>query len=218
MSILAAEFISAFTLVFFGAGTVAVHVMTEGNLGTAGIGLAFGMVVFTNTWLFGRISGAHANPAISLALYFHRDITFFQLWSYTLMHILGATAGAFLITYFVSPAGSAGVTLPAMHLTPVAAFLLEMLFTMILIGVILMNPPATDNESWLALSITVAGIYTVITVMGVHLTGASMNPARSIGPALASMDFDSLWIYIAGPYAGALSAVVIKRFLFGGIA
>ncbi len=216
MAMLVSEFIAAFSLVFFGAGTIAVHVMTEGTLGTMAIGMAFGMTVFTNTWLFGRISGAHANPAVSLALYFHRDITLYQLISYSIMHLLGATAASFLIIWFISPAGTAAVTLPAEHLSPAAAFLLEMLFTMALIGVILMNPPALDNESWLALSLTVAGVYTVITVMGVHLTGASMNPARSIGPALVSLDFENLWIYITGPAAGALSAVIIKRFFFKG--
>lgn len=213
MTAVYAEFFTTFFLVFFGAGAVSIGSLTGGVVGTSEIALVFGLVVFLNLWLFGPISGAHSNPVISLALWIQEEITGDQLVAYWVAQFAGGIMASLALLFFFQ-SDAAPLTLPSSGVTIYQALGMEVLLTFILVLVVLLHPPAIDPTTRFSLSVSVAGVYALGVFTGLHISGGSMNPARSFGPALVMFDFESVWIYLVAPFAGSILAVLLKRSAF----
>ncbi len=195
-----AEAIGTFGLVLAGCGAIVVERM-YGGLGHAGVSLAFGLVVMAMIYAIGHISGAHINPAVTVAFAALGWFPHRQVPAYIFGQVAGAVAACALLRLGVAPDGGLGATMPAG--TELQAFGVEVVITFFLMFVI--KAVATDSRAvgtmagW-AIGATVA----LFALIAGPITGASMNPARSIGPALVEGNVAHLWLYIVAPVVGAL--------------
>ena len=195
----AAEALGTFALVFFGAGAIMVAAKS-GTFGQLGIALAFGLVITTMIYALGHISGAHFNPAVSFAFALSRHFPWSRVGAYWLGQCLGATAAALLLRASLGDIADVGATQPSG--SDAQSFLWEVVLTFFLMLVIM--AVATDTRAvGEAAAIAVGGTVGLCALVGGPVSGASMNPARSLGPALAAGELDSLWIYLLAPLLGA---------------
>ena len=206
---LVAEFIGTFTLIFVGAGTAQI----SGSLVAAA--LAFGLVVTALVYAYGGYSGAHINPAVTIGLLAGGQIKLGDAIGYIVVQLLGGIAGASALFYVLGgSAGGMGATVPAAGVGIGQAFLLELLLTFWLVTVI--YHAAVSGKVGNLAPIAIGFMLTACILVGGPLTGASLNPARSFGPALfsdAPNAISSLWIYfVACPLGGVLAALVYKFF------
>jgi len=202
-----AEFIGTFALVFFGCGAVAV-----GQLPPVGIALAFGLVIAVMIYALGHVSGAHFNPAVSIGFALGRHFPWPRVATYAVAQVAGAASGALLLRATLGASAPLGVTHPAG--SDLQALAWEALLSFVLMLVI--TAVATDTRAvGEAAALAIGGAVTLGALVGGPVTGASMNPARSIGPALVSGDLGSLWVYLIGPIAGAAGAALVYRYLRG---
>ncbi|MCW5875746.1 MAG: aquaporin [Anaerolineales bacterium] len=201
---LLAEFIGTFALVFIGAGTVAVGV--GGLLGAA---FAHGLVIVSIAYAYGSISGAYLNPAVTFAIALKGNLDWNRALGYVAAQLLGGAAAAALLFYILGGAASGlGATLPAEGIGDLQAVVLEAVLTFFLVNVILFTTQGKQETPFagLAIGLTLAALI----LMGGPLTGASLNPARSFGPALFT-GFGQFWIYVLGPLLGAALAAGVYR-------
>lgn len=206
IKVLTAEFIGTFSLIFIGAGAAAV----SGSVVAAA--LAHGLVVMAFAYAYGNISGTHINPAVTIGLLVGGQIKFGTAIGYIIVQFIGGIAGAATLFYVVGGQGSVGATVPAEGIGVGQTFVLEVILTFLLVNSIYHAAVSgkAGNLAPVAIGLTLAACIT----MGGPLTGASLNPARSLGPALfsdAPTAISSLWIYfVACPLGGILAAVVHK--------
>jgi aquaporin NIP len=200
-----AEFIGTFALVFFGCGAVAV-----GQLSTTGVALAFGLVIAVMIYALGHVSGAHFNPAVSIGFALGRHFPWPRVATYAVAQIGGAVCGALLLRLTLGGAVPLGLTKPAG--SDLQAVVWEAVLTFVLMLVI--TAVATDTRAdGEAAALAIGGAVALGALVGGPVTGASMNPARTLGPALVAGDFGSLWVYLAGPVVGAAVAAGVYRYL-----
>ena len=200
---LAAEAIGTFFLVFIGPGAAMVDAYTGGGVGPAGIALAFAFVVIAMIYALGHLSGAHINPAVTLAFWSVRRFPAGEVVPYVVAQCGGATVAAVALRGILGGAGHMGATLPAVSVT--AAFGVEWLLSFALMFVIMAvatDSRVADGFAPLAVGLTVG----FCALMAGPLTGASMNPARSFGPALAGGLWRAHWVYWAAPITGMIAA------------
>jgi MIP family channel proteins len=196
---LAAELIGTFALVFAGAGAIMVDDKTH-QLGHVGVAIVFGLVIMVMIYAVGHISGAHFNPAVSFAFALTRHFPWTRLIGYWAAQVSGALLAAAILRGSLGDRAHVGATLPAG--TQVQAFLWEAVLTFFLMFVIM--GVATDTRAvGEAAAIAIGGTVGLDAMFGGPVTGASMNPARSLGPALVSGDLHALWLYLAAPLLGA---------------
>jgi aquaporin NIP len=196
---LAAEALGTFALVFFGAGSVMVAA-EYGSFGQLGIAVAFGLVVAAIVYALGHISGAHVNPAVTLAFALGRHFPWRLVGGYWIAQALGAIAAALLLRASLGDVANVGATLPSG--SDGQSFLWEIVLTFFLMLVIM--AVATDTRAvGEAAAIAIGGTVGLCALVGGPVSGASMNPARSLGPALAAGELDALWIYLLAPLVGA---------------
>jgi MIP family channel proteins len=197
----AAEAIGAFTLVFAGCGAIVTEAEHPGTLGTVGIALVFGLVIMAMVYATGHLSGAHLNPAVTLAFTLCRHLPAREALAYIGAQLLGALAAAALLAaIWPSEPGALGTTLPSVGAG--SAFAYEAILTAFLMFTIM--AVATDTRAVGAgAAIAIGGVIGLDALFGGPITGASMNPARSIAPALVTGNLHDLWIYIAAPVIGA---------------
>ena len=208
MKPIAAELLGSFALVFFGCGAIA------NGLPPTSVALAFGLVIAVMIYAFGHISGAHFNPAVSIAFGLGRHLPWSKVAVYAAAQVLGATAGAFALRATLGPNADLGVTQPAG--SDLQSFAWEVVLTFFLVVVI--TAVATDTRAvGQAAALAIGGTVGLGALVGGPISGASMNPARSIGPAIVSGDLTHLWIYIAAPILGASLGVLIYRFERGDV-
>jgi aquaporin NIP len=205
-----AELIGTFALVFAGTGTVMVMERFPGSHSPAVVPLVFGLVVAAMIYALGHISGAHFNPAVTLGFALARHFPWRKVFLYWGAQLLGAILATFLLKALLPPGELYGATVPALGLG--AALGWEIMLTFFLMLVI--TAVATDTRA----VGTMAGAAIGATVMfcaflGGPLTGASMNPARSLGPALAQGELGTLWIYFLGPCVGAGAAALLYEWI-----
>ncbi|MBN2584931.1 MAG: MIP family channel protein [Planctomycetes bacterium] len=197
-----AEAMGTFALVFAGCGAVVVNDAT-GALGHVGVSLVFGLVVMAMIYSVGNVSGAHLNPAVTLGFWAARRLRIGLVPRYVLAQCLGAVAGAALLRVLFPDSATLGTTVPAG--VPWQSFLLEVVLTFLLMVVIL-NVSTGAMEKGIMAGVAVGGTIALEALFGGPVSGASMNPARSLGPALMAWRLDHLWIYLAAPVLGALAA------------
>ncbi len=196
-----AEAIGTFTLVFAGTGAVVINDVQNGVITHVGIALTFGLVVMAMIYAVGDISGAHLNPAVTLGFWAARRLPSGRVIPYIASQLVGAIAASVVMRLlFHHP--TLGATLPAGSETQ--SFVLEFILTAILMFVILCVSSGPKEKGIMA-GIAVGGVIGLEAMFAGPITGASMNPARSLGPALISQEFRSLWLYLLAPIAGALA-------------
>ena len=197
----AAEGLAAFALVFAGCGAIVADAVYEGALGAVGVSLVFGLIIMVMVYATGHLSGAHINPAVTLAFTLTRHFPARDAAAYVVAQAAGATAGALLLlAVWPDQPASLGATLPSVGAG--SALVYEVVLTAILMFVIM--AVATDTRAvGTGAAIAIGGAVGLDALFGGPVTGASMNPARSLGPALAAGELADLWIYFAGPLVGA---------------
>jgi MIP family channel proteins len=202
-----AEAIGTFIMVFTGTGAVIANQISQGAVTHLGISLVFGAIVAAMIYSFGYISGAHFNPAVTLAFYRSGVLPKNHLLPYILAQCAGAIAASALLRLAFGPIGSLGGTYPLQNNWP-QAFVLETVLTFILMMVIFgtgLDRRAHIGFAGMAIGLTVG---VEAACMG-PITGASMNPARSLGPALLSGQWQHHWLYWVAPILGAQLAVLV---------
>ena len=211
-----AEALGTFALVFAGTGAVVVEAQT-GALGHVGVALTFGLVVMAAIYAVGEVSGAHINPAVTVAFWASGRFPGARVAPYALAQLAGALAASTLVWALFPGAPTLGQTAPtgialqSLGLEAVLTFLLMLVILGVAVGA---------KEVGLLAGVAIGGTVAFEAMMGGPVSGASMNPARSLGPALVGAvtgtgDLRPLWIYLAGPTLGALLAVPAYRAVYG---
>lgn len=203
---LRAEFIGTFALIFIGAGAVA----QEASL--LGIAFAHGLVVAVFAFAYGPISGSHINPAVTFGLAIAKEIDWKEAVYYWIAQLLGGISGAAALAFVLGGIESGlGQTTLAPGVSPAQGIIVEAILTFFLVNTIIHTAVKgkAGNLAPLAIGLTL----TFAILMGGPLTGASLNPARTFGPALFGGSLDQFWIYLAGPFLGAAVAAVLPKYL-----
>jgi aquaporin Z len=209
-----AEAAGTFALVFAGCGAIVVDGLSGGALGHVGVSLVFGLVVMAMVYSVGNVSGAHLNPAVTAGFLLARRISPRQAGPNLLGQSVGALAGAGLLRLMFPGAGDFGVTAPARWASPAQAALTEAALTFVLMFVIL-NVSTGHMEKGIMAGAAVGGTIALGALVGGPVSGGSMNPARSLAPAVISVNFSGLWVYLTAPFAGAILAHPTCRLLQG---
>src|SRR3954449_10695036 len=206
---LVAEAIGTFALVFAGCGAIMVDAKT-GALGHLGVAFSFGLVIMVMIYAVGHISGAHFNPAVTLAFALTRHFPWTRALAYWGAQLVGALLAAALLRASLGDLAHVGATLPSG--SQGQAFLWELVLTFFLMLVIM--AVATDSRAvGEAAAIAIGGTVGLDAMFGGPITGASMNPARSLGPAIAAADYTSIWVYLLAPLLGAAASAAVYAFL-----
>jgi MIP family channel proteins len=208
-----AEGIAAFALVFAGCGAIVADHRYGQPLGALGVALAFGLVIMVMVYATGHISGAHINPAVTLAFVATRHFPGRDALAYVAAQVAGAITGALvLLAIWPQQPADLGATVP--HVGAASALVYELILTAFLMFVIM--AVATDTRAvGAAAAIAIGGTVGLDALFGGPVTGASMNPARSLGPALAAGHWQDIWIYLLGPLAGALTGAFAYQAIRG---
>ena len=207
-----AEAIGTFALVFAGCGAIVANDVFAGALGHTGICIVFGLVVMAMIYSVGNISGAHLNPAVTLSFMLAGRFNKAQVAPYIVSQLVGALLAAGLLLVLYPDHVTLGATLPKLALW--RAFIIELVLSFLLMFVIL-NVSTGHKEKGIMAGVAVGGTVALEALIGGPATGASMNPARSIGPAVVAGQVTSLWIYIIAPIIGMLLAVPTCRWVQG---
>ncbi len=206
---LLAEVIGTFALVFAGCGAIMVDAKTHA-LGHVGVAISFGLVIMVMIYAVGHISGAHFNPAVTLAFALSRHFPWRRVPLYWTAQLVGALAAALVLRESLGNIAHVGATLPAG--SDGQAFLWEAVLSFLLMFVIM--AVATDTRAvGEAAAIAIGAAVGLDAMFGGPISGASMNPARSLGPAIAATDYTAIWVYLAAPILGAAAAAVTYQFL-----
>ncbi len=205
-----AEAIGTFTLVFAGTGAIIVNDMSGGSISHAGVALTFGLVVMAMIYTLGDISGAHLNPAVSVGFWLARRFPGRKLAPYILSQCAGALAASATLRLLFPQHATLGATLPSG--TIIQTLVLETILTFFLMFTII-NVSVGAKEKGLMAGVAVGAVVGFEAMFAGLITGASMNPARSLAPALVSGELRALWVYIIAPIVGASFAVLGCRFV-----
>jgi aquaporin Z len=209
---LLAEFLGTFCLVFAGTGAIVVDEVTGGGVSHAGIALTFGLVVMAMIYAFGDVSGAHLNPAVSIGFWLARRFPTRDLPGYIVAQLLGALAASSVVSFLFPTSETLGGTAPSGAAWQ--AFFLEAILTAMLMLVILAVSIGAKEKGIMA-GIAIGGTVGLEAMFAGPICGASMNPVRSIGPAIVSGMTNDLWIYLGAPLFGAAVAVPIAALVWG---
>ena len=204
----AAEVFGTFALVFAGTGAVVIDAVTSGGVGHVGVAITFGLVVMAMIYALGDVSGAHLNPAVTAGFYFARRLPGRYVAPYLLSQISGAFVASVLLRMMFANRAYLGATLPAG--SNAQSFWLEVVLTALLMFVILCVSTGS-KEAGLMAGIAIGGVVGLEAMFAGPISGASMNPARSLAPAIVSGHLQSLWVYLAGPLLGSAAAVPCWR-------
>lgn len=207
-----AEAIATFMLVFAGTGAIITNDLSGGAVTHVGVSLTFGLVVTSVIYAIGNISGAHLNPAVTLGFFAAQRLGRSEVFPYIAAQCAGALAASGLLRIIFANHAKLGATLPT---GPVfQSFALEVVLTFFLMFVIL-NVSTGAMEKGIMAGVAVGATVALGALLGGPISGASMNPARSIGPALISGNLQHLWIYLTAPILGALLAFPTCRLVQG---
>lgn len=216
---LTAEFIGTFALIFIGAGAAALGVG-----GLVGVAFAHGLVVMAFAYAYGNISGAHINPAVTFGVWIVKKMDGGRAFSYIVFQLLGGIVGALTLRLVLGGSQTKlGATVLAVGLeaggdsitiTPMTGVLIEAILTFFLVNTVLNTALSGQAGGYAGLAIGLTLTFGIL--LGGPLTGGSLNPARSLGPALASGTYPNLWVYFVGPLAGGAAAALLFRGVFEG--
>lgn len=209
---LLAEIIGTFTMVFCGCGAMTIDEITNGSISHVGVAITWGLIVMSMIYAFGEISGAHFNPAVTLGFATAKKFDWKKVPSYILAQFLGALLAIFILWILFPESKSFGHTYPAEGFVHYKAFILEFFLTFFLMMVII-NVSTGSKEIGTMAAIAVGSVILLEAMFAGPMTKASMNPVRSIAPALFSGHLKDLWLYILAPILGAQLAIICHMFM-----
>jgi len=200
-----AELLGTYILVFVGCGAIIINNVTDGMVSHLGIGLSFGIVVMTIIYAIGDVSGAHINPAVTIAFALAKRLEKKLILPYVSFQIAGAILASATLFYMFPDAKTMGETLPRDN-NLMQSFILELILSFILMFIIL-SVSTGAKEKGITAALAIGGVVAFAAIFAGPISGASMNPARSIGPAIFAGDLIHLWIYIVATILGAILSV-----------
>jgi|SRR6185437_8349380 len=205
-----AELIGTFALVFCGTGAIIIDQQSGGAVSHVGVAITFGLVVMSMIYSLGEISGAHLNPAVSIAFTVSGRFPANRLPGYMVSQLAGALLASFTLKFLFPSSQLLGSTMPAGP--EMQSFVLELILTFFLMLVII-NVAVGSKEQGMFAGLAIGSVVGLEAMFAGPICGASMNPARSVAPAIVSGHMEHLWIYIAAPVAGAILAIPTWKFL-----
>jgi MIP family channel proteins len=206
---LVAEVLGTAILLLFGTGAAVVNEQTHA-LGHGGVAAAFGLVVLVLIQGLGHVSGAHVNPAVTIGFWAAGRFPGHRVLPYVAAQLVGGLLGSGLVWLGASPGSSLGATLPAHSIGQAFGVELGLTFWLMLI---ILRVTASYYEQGLLIGLTISATVALEALVGGPLSGASMNPVRSLAPAIVSGNLTAAWVYVAAPLAGVLLAVLANRLL-----
>jgi aquaporin NIP len=205
-----AELVGTFALVFCGTGAIIIDQQSRGAVSHVGVAMTFGLIVMSMIYALGDISGAHLNPAVSIAFTVAKSFPVKELLPYIISQLLGATMASLTLKFLFPLNEFLGATLPAGSASQ--SFVLEFILTFFLMFVI-MNVAHGSKERGMFAGLAIGSVVLLEAMFAGPICGASMNPARSFAPAIVSGHIEHLWIYIVAPIVGASAAIPVWKFL-----
>jgi aquaporin NIP len=205
-----AEAIGTFALVFCGTGAVIINQETNGTVSHAGIAITFGLIVMSMIYALGHISGAHLNPAVSIAFTLSGRLAVRELLPYIISQIVGALLASLVLRLLFPANALLGATLPAG--SEMQSFVLEFICTFFLMLVIIHVATGSKEQGMFA-GLAIGAVVLLEAMFAGPISGASMNPARSLAPAVLSGHIEHLWIYLTATVAGAALAIPTWKYL-----
>ncbi len=206
----AAECLGTFILVFCGTAAMAVNEVTGGAVTHVGIGITWGFIVIALIYAFGEISGAHFNPAVTIAFAYAKKFPWKEVPKYIFFQTIGGVLASFLVLYLFPESETLGGTRTI--LSTEKAFILELLLTFVLMLVII-NVSTGSKETGMMAGIAIGGVVMLEALFAGPMTNASMNPVRSFAPALVAGYWENLWLYLIAPIIGAIFAVLSCKYI-----
>jgi len=203
-----AEFLGTFALIFAGTGAIVINAESGGAITHLGVALTFGLIVLAMIYTVGDVSGAHMNPAVTVAFAVAGLFPFASVLLYIAAQVTGALLASLTLHFLFPQNATLGATLPAG--LPVQSFVLEFILSAILMFVIL-NVSHGAKEKGITAGIVVGSVIALEALFAGPICGASMNPARSLAPAIVSGHLEHLWIYLVAPVLGMLVAIPLFR-------
>ena len=204
------EFIGTFAMIFCGTGAMTINETTGGDVTHVGIGITWGLIVMAMIYAFGEISGAHFNPAVSIAFAYAKKFSWKEVPKYIFFQVAGAFAASLLLMWLFPKSELLGATIPSVDVW--RAFVLELILTFFLM-VVIINVSTGSKEIGMMAGIAIGSVVLLEALFAGPITNASMNPARSLAPNIVSGNIKGLWLYILAPIIGALLAVVSCKFV-----
>ena len=201
-----AELIGTFALVFCGTGAIIINEVSGGTVTHIGIAITFGLIVLSMVYTIGDISGAHLNPTVTFGFFLAKRLALKETVLYILFQIAGAFAASFILKFLFPQNINLGATIPAG--SDMQSFILEIILTFFLMFVI-MNVSTGAKEKGITAGIAVGSVIGLEAMFAGPICGASMNPVRSLAPAIVSGNINSLWIYLTAPFIGAFIGVIV---------
>lgn len=205
-----AEFVGTFILIFCGTGAATIDEVSNGAVSHVGIAVTFGLIVMVMIHSIGHISGAHINPAVTIAFAVNKNFKWAEVFPYIISQAAGAFAASFILQYLFPASVFLGATLPAG--TALQSFILEIILSFILMFVVLQVATGSKEQGLLA-GITIGSVVLLEAMFAGPISGASMNPVRSLAPAIVSGYTNHLWVYLLAPITGSLLAVLIYHII-----
>ena len=205
-----AEFIGTFAVVFCGTGAIIINQEAGGAVTHVGIAITFGLIVMAMIYTLGDISGAHMNPAVTIAFTIAKRFPLQQVLPYIISQFIGAFLASITLHYLFPLNGTLGATIPAG--SAIQSFILEFILSFFLMLVII-NVANGSKEQGMFAGLAIGSTVLLEALFAGPISGASMNPVRSISPAIVSNNCEHLWIYIVAPIAGTAFAIPIYKIL-----
>jgi len=199
------EFIGTFALVFAGTGAIIINDLSGGAITHLGVGLVFGLIIMTMIYALGEISGAHFNPAVSFGFWLAKRLPSKELFLFVLSQVSGGLTASIFLKMIFPQHQTLGATEPNI-VSVSGCFLLETMLTFFLMFVII-HVAQGAKEKGLMAGVAIGGMVALEAIFAGPVTGASMNPARSLAPAIVSGHLHFLWIYLTAPFLGATLAI-----------
>ncbi|WP_346883607.1 aquaporin [uncultured Algibacter sp.] len=201
-----AETLGTFAMIFCGCGAMTINEITHGSISHVGVAITWGLIVMAMIYAFGDISGAHFNPAVTIGFAFSKKFAWKEVPKYIIAQAIGAILASFLLWFLFPDSQFLGETTPTSGFPQYKAAILEFLLTFFLM-VVIINVSTGSKEIGTMAGIAVGGIILLEAMFAGPMTKASMNPIRSIAPALFTGNYQHLWLYIVAPILGAIAAV-----------
>jgi aquaporin Z len=201
-----AETVGTFAMIFCGCGAMTINEITGGSITHVGVAITWGLIVMAMIYAFGEISGAHFNPAVTIGFAYAKKFAWKEVPKYIFAQTIGAFIACLLLWFLFPESQTLGSTFPAEGFLPYRAFVLELILTFFLM-VVIINVSTGSKEIGTMAAVAVGGVILLEAMFAGPMTKASMNPIRSLAPAVVSGNLQHLWLYLTAPIIGAILAI-----------